>query len=433
MREVNASEEQEQESSEWNVRELSGSEFDELSAASRYGGFQQTSEMAALAQSDGMQTQYVGLVDSHDAPVAGALVAFSQGRFGVEGSLWLGPLCNGNNREQMTALTEGLREAAERVHAISLTCWPNQVYCVRDSQGKAMAEPNDEMVREYERLGWKHAGFARGYGALMNRWNYVKDLREFSNAGELLASYAKNTRRNVKIARNSGVEVRRLNRSELNVFHDICELSSERQHFVNRSLDYFERVYDAFGDKAEFMVAEVHLDRYLQSWEEKLAKFSKDAERLERSLEHTKYPDDVRKKLDTAQKNVESARRRIENAHERIARDGEVVPVAVGLFMWHERELVYFSSGSDDRYAKFYALTALQHEMMSRCLERGVTRYNFYGISGVFDDPEDDGRGVLEFKQGFNGYVEELPGEFTLPVSKLRYGVSDLAHKLLRH
>lgn len=68
MREVNASEEQEQESSEWNVRELSGSEFDELSAASRYGGFQQTSEMAALAQSDGMQTQYVGLVDSHDAP-----------------------------------------------------------------------------------------------------------------------------------------------------------------------------------------------------------------------------------------------------------------------------------------------------------------------------------------------------------------------------
>ena len=42
-----------------------------------------------------------------------------------------------------------------------------------------MAEPNDEMVREYERPGRKHAGFTRGYDALMNRWNYVKDLREF--------------------------------------------------------------------------------------------------------------------------------------------------------------------------------------------------------------------------------------------------------------
>lgn len=79
MREVNASEEQEQESSEWNVRELSGSEFDELSAASRYGGFQQTSEMAALAQSDGMQTQYVGLVDSHDAPVLARWWLFRKG------------------------------------------------------------------------------------------------------------------------------------------------------------------------------------------------------------------------------------------------------------------------------------------------------------------------------------------------------------------
>lgn len=79
MREVNASEEQEQESSEWNVRELSGSEFDELSAASRYGGFQQTSEMAALAQSDGMQTQYVGLVDSHDAPMPARWWLFRKG------------------------------------------------------------------------------------------------------------------------------------------------------------------------------------------------------------------------------------------------------------------------------------------------------------------------------------------------------------------
>ena len=59
---MNASEEQERESSEWNVRELSAGEFDALSAASEYGGFQQTSEMAVLAQSEGMQTQYVGLV-----------------------------------------------------------------------------------------------------------------------------------------------------------------------------------------------------------------------------------------------------------------------------------------------------------------------------------------------------------------------------------
>ena len=88
---MNASEEQERESSEWNVRELSAGEFDALSAASEYGGFQQTSEMAALAQSEGMQTQYVGLVDSHCSGgwrVGGFFArAFRRGRFVVAWSV----------------------------------------------------------------------------------------------------------------------------------------------------------------------------------------------------------------------------------------------------------------------------------------------------------------------------------------------------------
>ena len=288
------------------------------------------------------------------------------------------------------------------------------------------------MIDAYKSLGWRHSGFTHGYASIVNRWNYVKDLSGFDTSDQLLASYAKNTRRNVKIARNSGVKVRKLERDELGLFHDICELSSQKQHFANRDVTYFERLFDAFGSKAEFMVAEVHLDEYLDGWQAKLDRFEKECQKFEKSLETTKYPEDVRKKLANAEMNVASARKRIEDAHVRIERDGEVVPTAVGLFMWHERELVYFSSGSDERYAKFYAPTALQHEMMSECLRRGVDRYNFYGISGVFDDPDDSGRGVLEFKQGFNGYIEELPGDFTLPLRPLRYKAKRIARKIHR-
>ena len=416
--------------SEWSVRELSAEEMDLLSAYAADGGFQQTSQMAALAASDGVDTQFLGLVNGDDLPVAGAMVAYTKGRFGLEGSIWLGPLVDPLDDDQFTALTVALQVAAKKRHAISVTCWPPQVYCMRDSEGESTQPANEALVKAYESRGWRHAGFTRGYASVVNRWNYVKDLGGFADADALLASYAKNTRRNVKIARNSGVAVRRLGRDELGMFHDICELSSRKQHFSNRDTAYFERVFDAFGDKAEFMVAEVHLDEYLKGWETKLAKFESDCRKLEKSLETTKYPDDVRKKLANAEKNVESARKRIEDAHARIERDGEVVPAAVGLFMWHERELVYFSSGSDERYAKFYAPTALQHEMMSRCLEHGLTRYNFYGIDGIFDDPDSAGRGVLEFKQGFNGYVEELPGEFTLPVDHVRYELKALVHLL---
>ena len=85
-----------------------------------------------------------------------------------------------------------------------------------------------------------------------------------------------------------------------------------------------------------------------------------------------------------------------------------------------------------ERYKPFYASALLQHRAMADlCMARGVERYNFYGISGVFDDPDDEGRGVLEFKQGFNGYVEELPGEFTLPVRPLVYEAKQAVHHVL--
>ena len=49
-----------------------------------------------------------------------------------------------------------------------------------------------------------------------------------------------------------------------------------------------------------------------------------------------------------------------------------------------------------------------------------------------FDEPEDEGRGVLEFKQGFNGYVEELMGSFVLPVRPLTFKLKTALRKLLR-
>lgn len=53
-----------------------------------------------------------------------------------------------------------------------------------------------------------------------------------------------------------------------------------------------------------------------------------------------------------------------------------------------------------------------------------------YGITGVFNDPDDEGRGVLEFKQGFNGHAEELVGAFILPTSTIRYKLVEAVHAI---
>ena len=57
--------------------------------------------------------------------------------------------------------------------------------------------------------------------------------------------------------------------------------------------------------------------------------------------------------------------------------------------MEHARETVYLFSGSVEKYKPFYASALIQHDaMLHLCVERGGTRYNFYGINCVFIDNE---------------------------------------------
>lgn len=60
--------------------------------------------------------------------------------------------------------------------------------------------------------------------------------------------------------------------------------------------------------------------------------------------------------------------------------------------MEHPREVIYLFSGSVEQYKPFYASALIQHDaMLHFCVEHGLSRYNFYGIDGVFDDPDDEG------------------------------------------
>ena len=60
---------------------------------------------------------------------------------------------------------------------------------------------------------------------------------------------------------------------------------------------------------------------------------------------------------------------------------------------------------------KFNAPYALQWTMMQYGMEHGFDQYNFYGISGIFNESAEDW-GIYEFKRGFSGYVIELIGDF---------------------
>ena len=424
--------------------------FDEFSARHPQGNFQQTSRMAAVHRADGAHVSLLGVREAGTL-VAATTLDVHKGRLSTFAEIHDGPLCDLHDRELTTFLFDNLRTFARKEGAAQLSITPEVVWQVRDSLGCALPTSEDApwpaFVPEgvptgcdqasFDTLtscGFLHEGFDQEYNAIP-RWRYVKDLTGITSEKDLLATYAKNTKRNVRIAETSAVEVTRATREELSIFHDICELSCEKQGFDNRPLPYFELLYDKLGDDAVFHIAYIDAAAYLKSWEDKRDGFLADVHRLERLIEAAKdtgKTDKNEKKLADVQSKYEASLNRVETARSYLEEDGARIPAAAALFVYHPHECVYLFSGSNPKYAKFYAATAIQHHVMCTCLERGITRYNFYGINGVFDDPDDPGRGLLEFKQGFSGYVEEMMGSFTLPVKPATYALKQLAHKVLK-
>ena len=400
--------------------------------------------MCEVRRRSGAEVECLGVVED-GAIVAGAALEIHRSRLSTFAEVHDGPLCDLADEELARFFFSELAARAKAAGAAQLSITPELPYRVRDGFGRELPPAGelpagvpanarrDAASAEFaliEGAGFIHSGFDRDYNAIP-RWRYVKDLSGIGGEQELLASYSKNTRRDIRIAESSFITVSRAERADMADFHAICQLSSDKQGFDNRPLAYFELLFDCMGDSADFMIARMDTAAYLASCEEKRSSFAEKVERIEAAIAAGGAPEKNRRRLADAQEQLQGVLKRIDEARALIERDGESAPVAAAMFVRHPRECVYLFSGSNPAYGAFCAPSAIQHRMLADSLARGIRRYNFYGINGVFDDPGDPGRGLLEFKQGFNGYVEEMMGSFTLPVRPLAYAAKQLAHKVL--
>ena len=412
--------------------DLTRDEFAGFAAHARHGNFQQTVMMADLRVAQGQTIDYVG-VREHGAVVAAALVATHGSGLTAFSTIADGPLCDLDDRELTVFLIDHIAAMAKRRrHAVHLDITPEQPYRLRDAQGEplpgASGAPDTAMMDDLKAAGMAHGGFTHGYTAVP-RWRFLKDLDGVADGAALLKTFSKRTQWSVKRAQSMGVEVRRVGLDGLDVFASIERQTAERRHFEYRGEQYFRRFAKAFGDDVHFLVAQINTQAYHDAMQRKRDDLQKLVDDLDAKLaqrETTK----LRRRHNEESNNLAAATKRYEEAATLLER-GRFIPVAASMFVTVPQETVYLFSGSVEEYKPFYASALIQYEaMLHLCVERGVPRYNFYGIDGVFDDPDSEGRGVLEFKQGFDGYVEELPGEFMRVLRPGVYKLERLAHRI---
>ena len=403
---------------------ISKEEFTSFANTVSHRSFIQSAEMADLLEKRGNTVQFIAWKQEDQVQVAAILYSLPM-TGGLHMEINSGPLYQ--EEDMLEPFYAALKDYAKENGAIELVIKPYDTYQTFDSDGNPTSEEQTHFMDTLKNLGYQHDGLTTGYPGGEGDWHYVKDMEGITEKN-LLKSFSKKGKPLVKKAKSFGIELKRLNRDELQLFKDITSSTSDRRDYQDKTLDYYQTFYDSFGDKADFMIATLNFHHYYTNLEKDQGKLAQKIEKLQKDLEVNPNSEKKQNQLREFSSQFDTFEVRKKDAKEYIEKYGDQdVNLAGSLFVYMPQESTYLFSGSYTEFNKFYAPAVLQEYMMLETIKRGIPRYNFLSIQGIFDGSD----GVLRFKQNFNGYIVRKMGTFRYYPSPLKYKLISLIKKLL--
>ncbi|NQJ72863.1 aminoacyltransferase [Streptococcus suis] len=384
--------------------------------------FEQSPQMAKLLEKRGYDVKIVGYEVAGDIKVSGILFSTPIAG-GLHMELHNGPIFT--DRTYLKDFYQALQIFARQNNAIELKVKPYLTYQQFDTDGSPIAEPDSTVITDLTSIGYEHLGLQTGYKS--GDWYYIKDLTGLTQ-DTLFKSFSKKGKPLVKKAKTFGMKIKKLERNQLSLFKEITSATSDRREFDDKPLEYYEYLYDSFGEKAEFLVVTLNFQDYWQNLSRDQEKLKEKIDRLASDLEHNPNSEKKQNQHRELSSQYDTFEVRKQEAQEFINRYGQKdVPLCASLFVYLDKEAYYLHSGSYPEFNKFYAPAILQEHVMLEAIKRGITSYNFLGIMGIFDGSD----GVLRFKQNFNGYIEHKPGIFMYYPKPIKFKFYRFIKKLL--
>ncbi|HFI0634631.1 TPA: aminoacyltransferase [Streptococcus suis] len=404
--------------------ELTAEEFSEIIQVASEKSFLQSVEMADLLKKRGSNTHFLAYRANDQYKVV-ALVFSKAMTGGLYMELNSGPVCL--DEAYLQDFYRALKDYAHAHGVLELVVKPYQTYQIFDTNGHPTSPKRETLISNLTDLGYLHDGLQTGYPGGEPDWHYVKDLTGLTQQN-LIQSFSKKGRPLVKKAQTFGIQLRRLERSELHHFKEITSSTSERREYSDKSLDYYEHFYDSFGQKAEFMVASLNFQDYYNRLDEDQQKLAEKLSTLQMKLESQPHSKKYQNQINEFSQQYDTFTTRKQEAKEFMIKYGQQDVILAGsLFIYTPQEAVYLFSGSYTEFNKFYAPALLQEYVMQEAIKRGISFYNFLGITGLFDGSD----GVLRFKQNFNGYIIRKTGTFRYYPRPLRYRIIQTIKKII--
>ncbi len=379
-------------------------------------------EIGSLRKSNGWDVYFVGVEDKKKLIAAAMLVSHKRHFGKYEFYSPRGVLADFEDKEVLEYFLKQITCFVKKHRGYIFRMDPYVIYKERDIDGNIVENGinHSTVVSHLESLGFKKVSIP---DMEQVGWMFSLPL-EGKSCEQILKEMKPNTRNTIRKTEKIGITVKELGYDELDRFQNIMVETGERKNFSIRSVDYYQKMYELFHNKGEVKYYVTELD--LVKYQKKLEEDKKLAEDKLSKLSDAKYNEGQKKNLENE---IASYEKRIKEAEDiRIEKNTDVITLSGSMFMIIQPEIIYLSSGNYEEFMKFNSQYLLQWMMIQYGIEHEFKKHNFYGIpANINEHPKD--YGIYEFKRGFNGIVEELIGEFELPIT-WHYYLMKFIHKI---
>jgi len=398
-------------------------EFNNYAIKHDLSSFFQSSYWGKLKQSVGWKYYLVGYKENNELKGSSLLLAKKIPLFNKY--IYYSPrgfLIDYSNLDFVTKYTKEITKFVKKNKGIFIKINPLITYQQRDINGDMVENgiKNKELVNHLKKLGYIHTGFSINYGKdLEPRWISVLDLKSKTEQ-QILKDMRGTTRWGIQNSYKHGLKLVQIDESRIEEFKKLMNSTGERRGFIDRPLSYYKKMYETFKDKIKIILVELNTNEYLDNLE---IQYKDTMEKLNKA------------KKEGLKKELESQIEAIKNKKEEMIKikeeNQDTIVVAGGLFMTFGRQVISLFGASYREFMKFNGQYFLNFEMIKYALNNNYDKFNFYGITGEFDESSPM-YGLFNFKRGFNAEVVELIGEFTYITDKFYYHIYNIMFSIYK-
>lgn len=411
---------------------LTEKEFEKFASSHPQANFYQTVEWGHLKKTNHWDMHLLGLKDGKKIIAACMLLSKMTP---IKRKMFYSPrgfLIDYNNYDILKEFTDDIRDYVKKEKGIFVKIDPNIMYQQRDLLGQIVpnGENNFKAFDNLKKLGYRHFGFNLMQETLQPRWIFVINTKG-KTMDEIMSQMDRETRRVIKMNEKNHIKCREIGYDELPKFKDIMQHTGDRREFIDRPLSYYQDMYKNLHDSGilKILVAELNTNETISELKKEKKEFEDDYQ--DRKNKHDNHIIQMNeKKYEQKQKEVENNIKRLENKIKEVEelnkKHGDVITLGGVLFLIYGKEVLALVGGSYSEFMDFQSAYYIYYEMIKYTVENGYDRYNFYGITGDFNE-NNPLYGLYSFKKDFGGEVVELIGEFDLIISKPLYYLYKIA------